>query len=133
MPNILLELNKTYTFNTLAPAILGTQLKNAKLLAMFDYSTAVKYDNVDLKFRQIYPALPAGTPDQPESCIYYLFKSESDEKVVFADQWIDHTTIEVIEHIHFQVSFTDASILDMSRVRDALNALGYRNYTMKQL
>lgn len=133
MPNVALELNKTYTFNTLAPAILGTQLVNAKLLSMMDYSTAISYDNIDLKFRKIFPALPRGTPDQPESCVYYRFLSESGEKVILADQWIDLTTVEVIEHINFQVNFTNASMIDISRVRDALNALGYQNYVLKQI
>lgn len=128
-----LAIGKTYSFNTAAPSILGTIIKNAKLLAIFDYSTATTLDNVDLKFRAIYPLLPAGTPDSAESCIYYFFKSESGEKVVFADQWIVESTVEIIEHINFQVTFTDTSIGDISRVRDAINALGYTNYSIKQI
>lgn len=128
-----LSIGKTYRFNTKAPALLGAIINNAKLLAMLDYDTAKSYENIDLKYRKIYPLLPNGTPDNPESCIYYNFRSESGEKIIVADQWIEFSTLEIIEHINFQVTFTDAAIVDISRVRDALNALGYTNYVIKQL
>jgi len=127
------QISKVYSFNTLAPSILGVIVKNAKLLGILSYNAALAYDNIDLKYRTIYPLLPSGTPDAPESCIYYQFKSESGEKIIIADQWIEESTIEVINHINFQVLFTEASIEDISRVRDSLNALGYTNYQIKQL
>ena len=127
------ELKKIYNFNTLPVSLLGAVIKNAKLLAILDYEMALKYDNVALKYRQIYPALPQGTPDQPELCTYFLFKSESGEDVIFADQWIDMSTVEVVDHVNIQVVFTEASIQDISRIRDLLSAAGYRNYTIKQI
>lgn len=123
----------TYTFNTKAPGILQATVKNAKLMAILDYETAKMYDNIDLKFRQIYPVLPAGTPDTPESCIYYRFLSESGEKIILADQWIDETTIDTVNFINFQVTVTNAALSDISRVRDAMTALGYTNYEIKQI
>ncbi len=128
-----LRIGKVYTFNTLAPALLGISIKNAKLIGIVDYNTALTYDSVNLRYRAIYPLLPAGTPDQPEACIYYRFQSESGEKIVLADQWIDSTTVEVIEHITIQATFTNVSVSDISRIRDALNALGYTSYSLKQL
>ncbi len=128
-----LQLGKVYTFNTLAPGILGIIVKNAKLLGIIDYDAAIAYDTIDLKFRTIYPLLPAGTPNQPRACAYYRFLSESGEKIVLADQWIDESTVEIIDHITFMVTFSGASIEDMSRVRDLLNAAGYTNYNMVQL
>lgn len=126
-------IGKVYNFNTKAPSLLGISIKNAKLIGIFDYNTALTHDNILLKYRQIYPLLPAGTPNSPETCIYYHFKSESGEKIVLADQWIEESTIEVVEHINFKVTFNQASLQDISRVRDALNALGYTNYTITQL
>lgn len=132
MSNYSFELKKSYNFNTLPVSLLGAVIKNAKLLGIMDYEMALKYDNIALKYRQIFPALPAGTPDQPEACTYYLFQSESGEKVVFADQWIDMTTVQVVQHVNFQVTFTEANLEDISHVRDLLNAAGYRNYVIKQ-
>lgn len=127
-----LALSKVFTFNTLAPAILGTQIKNAKLLAIMDYSTAITYDTVDLKFRQIYPNLPNGTPDDATACTYYRFLSESGDKIILADQWIDMSTLELIEHVNIQVNFTNASLTDIPKIRDSLNALGFMNFVIKQ-
>ena len=128
-----LKIGKSYTFLTNAPSVLGAEVKNAKLLAIFDYSTAITYEGIDLKFRTIYPLLPAGTPDDPSSCIYYRFLSESGEKIIVADQWIIESSVEVVEHITFKVTFEDASLSDISRVRDAVNALGFTNYSITQL
>lgn len=127
------ETNKVYSFNTLAPAILGTQIKNAKLKGVLTYDTAVQFDNVDLKFRQIYPVLPAGTPDQIEACRFFLFQSESGSKIVLADQWIDMATVELIEAITYQITLPGLSVQDGARIRDGLNALGYTGYTLKQI
>lgn len=128
-----LSINKSYTFNTRAPAILGARIQNAKLLGILDYTSARQYDNIDLKYRTIFPLLPQGTPDQPDSCVYYRFLSESNEKIIIADQWIEESSIEVVEHVNFQVTFTQASLQDIPRVRDALSALGFSNFNIRQL
>jgi len=128
-----LELGKTYTFNTRAPAILGASIVNAKLIGSIDYDSALAYDNIDLKYRTIYPLLPVGTPDKPTSSVYYRFLTQSGEKIVLADQWIDEATIELVDHINFKVTISQASISDMSRVRDAMLALGYTNFTIDQV
>jgi hypothetical protein len=126
-------INSVYSFNTKAPALLGSLIQNAKLIGMLTYALAITYDNIDLKYRAIYPLLPPGSPDQPDSCIYYHFISESGERIILADQWINMSSIELIEQINFNVSFNQASIEDISRVRDALNSLGYTNFIIKQL
>ena len=128
-----LAIGKVYRFNTRAPALLGAIINNAKLKAVMDYQTALGYENIELKFRKIYPLLPSGTPDDAGSCIYYRFESESGPNIILADQWIEESTIEVIEHINFQVTFNDCSIPDIARVRNAINALGYTNFTIRQL
>lgn len=128
-----LTIGTTYTFNTLAPSILGAIIQQAKLVSILDYETAKHYDTIDLKYRSIYPLLPAGTPDQPDSTIYYRFISQSGEVIIIAEQWIDESSIETIEFVNIQVLFQQASLSDVQRIRNALNALGYSNYTIKTL
>lgn len=128
-----LATGSVYTFNTLAPGILQATVKNAKLKGILDYEIALKYDNVDTKFRQIYPVLPPGTVDNPESCTYYLFTAESGEKIVLADQWIDEGTVVNVEGINFQFTFMNKSLADMNKVRDLVNAAGITDYQVKQL
>lgn len=128
------EQGVVYTFNTLAPALLGATFKNAKFMAKMDYETAAVFDpNLDLKFRQIYPLLPPNTPDSPESCSYIRVLTESGEKIILAAIWIDENTIDTIEKIAFQVTFPSSSLKIMANVRDALNTLDAGVFTIKQI
>lgn len=127
------EIGKVYTFNTKAPAILGATIVNAKLTSIIDYETAKAFDNIDLKFRTIYPLLPINTVDDPTLSIYYKFKSESGETIILADHWIDFTTVVIVENISFKITITNASIADITKVRNALNALNIQHYEITQL
>lgn len=127
------ELGKVYTFNTKAPSLLGAIIKNATLLSIIDHETAQMYENIDLKYRQVYPLLPEGTVDDPKACVYYRFRSESGTVVILSEQWIDENTIETISHITFRVTMTQASLQDMSRVRNLLSAAGYRSFEITQV
>ncbi len=128
-----LTLGTTYTFNTLAPSILGAIIQNAKLVSMMDYESAKHYDTVDLKYRAIYPLLPVGTPDQPEHTVYYRFISESGEPIVIAESWIDQSSLESVDFVNIQVLIQQTNLSEVTRLRNALNALGYTNYDIKTL
>lgn len=124
------SIGKVFNFNTTAPAILGTEIKGAKLIAIVGYDLALKYENVLTKYRTIFPLLPNGTPNKPENCIYYIFKSAIGETIVFCDQWIDDTSVEVIEHINVNIVMNNLSLSDIPRIRNALNALGFTDYAI---
>lgn len=128
-----LKTGNVYTFNTKAPGILQATVKNAKMKGEIDYDIAIKYENIDLMYRQIYPALPPGTPDSPLTCTYYLFQSESGKMIVLADQWIDEGTVDLIDGVNFTVTFNNATFADIARVRDILNAATFTNYEIKQI
>lgn len=128
-----LQIGKIYTFNTTAPSVLNAIVKNATLLAIFGYAAAIQYDNIDLKYRQIYPLLPEGTPDSPESSIYYQFKTESGETIILADIWIQEATVVLVEAINAQITMNNLSLSDIPKIRDLLNAAGYTGFTIKQV
>lgn len=127
------KLNKVYTFATKAPGVLPAVVSNAKLIAITDHSTASKRQHIDIVYRNVYPLLPIGTPDQPESCLYYHFKVENDSELILADQWIDESSVELIESISLRINVTDISVNDISRIRDALLALGYNSIKLTQV
>ena len=58
----MLSIGTVYSFQTLAPAILGQRIANAKLTAIVDYNTAIRYVNVVSQYSNIMPHLPTGTP-----------------------------------------------------------------------
>lgn len=128
-----LTLGTTYTFNTLAPSILGAIIENAKLISVMDYESAKHFDTIDLKYRSIYPLLPAGTPDQPESTIYYRFVSESNEPIIIAESWIDESSMVSVDFVNIQIIIQQTNLSEVTRIRNALNALGYSNYTIKTI
>ena len=123
------KISATYTFDTNAPAILGTTITNAKLLAIMDYETALKYDNVDLKYRTIYPLLVSAI-DSPKSCIYYRFNSESGESIILADQWINESTVTVIKHITMNIVLNKTVTSDQLIISNMLKAMGYSNFVI---
>lgn len=126
-------ISTVYTFNTNAPALLGIEIKNAKLISILDYDTAIIFEDITTKYRQIFPLLPNGTPDDPRSCLYYRFKSESGEFIILADQWINMQSVEAIDAVTLQVTIAHAVVDDIRRIRDALNILGLRSFDIKQL
>lgn len=119
-----LEINNHYTFDTYAPAILGATIKNAKLEFSCNYEFAMKIENVDIKYRQIYPVLPSGNPESPVGVIFHRFVTESGEKIFIADPWIVGATLNTVSYISFTVNVVDATLEDKENVRKALAHLG---------
>lgn len=124
------DIGQTYSFNTLAPAFLGSAIAHAKLLSIMDANTARKFEAIDQKFAQIYPTLPVGTPTDVNSVMYYLFQQQNGTNVVIADPWIDKTSIELIELITITATVARASLSDVDKVRIALSSAGITDFTV---
>lgn len=124
------KIGTSYSFNTLAPALLGARIINARLVGIIDYATALTYINVDVMFRQIYPVLPPNTPDSPQTTTYYRFLTESGEYIVLAAVWINENTIEVINSIAIQIVLTNANLTDLNVIKTLLNANGFTSFNM---
>ena len=121
---------KTYTFNTLAPAIMGSSYKNAEMLGEISYEIAITRENIDLKYRQIYPVLPPNTTDSPKTQKYFIFRTETGQLVTLCEQWIDMASVQEVGGVNFTVSFKDAEPADKNRIRAVLSAMGYTNFTI---
>lgn len=126
-----LSVGSVYTFNTLAPALLGAIFKNATLLGIVDYTTACRFINVDLMQRKIYPLLPPGTLDNPKKYQYLLVATESGNNTVVAYQWLDPSTIQQITSVTVVVTLPNRSSSDTVAIRDALALLGFTGFTIE--
>lgn len=132
--SLLFDLNKTYTFNTLAPSILGASVKNAKLISIVDYDSVIKHNNfVDNTYANILSVLPIGTPTDPKASIYYVFKTEANTELALSQYWVDIESIQVVDFINFKVTITDASMGDMQTVRNLLLSAEISNFSIEQL
>lgn len=125
------KVKSAYTFDTNAPAILGSQFINATMVGQLSYELAMSRENVGLLYRQIFPALPPGTPDDPENAVYYVFKTESGPYVVLCEQWINMDTVVEVSGVDFTVSFVNVPLGYITQVRQLLTAAGKVNFTIK--
>jgi hypothetical protein len=118
-----LQIGNNYTFNTYAPSIIGAVVTKATLLAILSFDLAIKFDNVELKYQQILPALPPGAPLSASSVVYYMFQT-ANGPIVIADPWIDGTSLVGSPTKAFTINVTQASDADRSNVVAALTRLG---------
>lgn len=119
------NLNSNYTFNTRAPALLGTTIRNAKLVAILDYSMASNFMVPTTSHVNIYPYLPPGTPNNPEKFVYLLFETELGKRVVFAEQWIDTNTIQENNKNKMTITISNVVIGDETKIRNMLLMAGF--------
>ena len=59
--------------------------------------------------------------------------AEEAEKVIYAEPWIDASSIVLIENITLNISIRDTSVEDATIIRNALNSLGYLNFEITQV
>lgn len=118
-----LSLNKHYGFSLYPNSVLGTVYKNAKLVSILDYTTALKFSNIELLHKQIYPYLPPGTNPNHIEYTYYLFK-HNDKDVVIADVWIIDGSVEESSGLNYTIRLNNISNAQYSAVRDQLRLLG---------
>lgn len=124
------QINSTYNFNTRAPAILGTDFKNAKVLGVFDYDSASAFINPQTSHVNVYPYLPPGTVDDPKTYTYVLIKTQSGQKTILALPWIDESTIELVTAQKLTVVIQNIASGDAERIRDSLTILGFSTFVL---
>lgn len=120
------ELKKLYNFTTYAPAILGGDFTQARVVALLDYDSALKYANVDLLQRQVYSKLPVGTVDEVSSYTFVLVERSDGTRVVLAYPWIIPESVVEVKTVSLSVTIYNADDTDMARIRDVLNTMGYQ-------
>jgi hypothetical protein len=116
-------INHHYNFTVHAAPVLGASFRNARLVSVLDYQTALKFGNVVLLHRQVYPYLPSGTSEQLTRYTYYLFKV-GDRDVVLADVWIIASSVELSQGSEFTLTLRNVSSLQLSLVQEQLKLLG---------
>lgn len=123
-------IGNVYTFGTRAPSLLGALFENVTILGIVDYNIATTFRNVDLDHKRIYPLLPNGTVDNPKKFTYILVKAESGQTTVLAYEWIDDSTIELVDSVTLTVTIPNVNSADAAKVRDALSLLGFLQFTI---
>ena len=118
-----LQINKHYSFSVYANSILGTNYRDAKLLAIFDYKTALRFENIDLLNKQVYPYLPPNTLIDHTKYTYYLLDLK-DKTVVIADTWIKQNSVEETSGQTYTVKLNNVTTHQLNIIRDQLRLIG---------
>lgn len=118
-----LTINKHYNFSVYANSILGTAYKNTKLVSILDYTTALKFGNIELLHRQIYPYLPPNTLADHTKYTYFLFQYNG-KTIVIADVWILQNSIEETEGLNYTLKLNNITSTQLTIIRDQLRLLG---------
>ena len=121
-------LGMVYSFNSLAPAILGANFQNVTLKAIMDYDTAMKFSNIALTNKTILPILPAGTPADPTAYQFLRFQTTIGSTIILAYPWIDITSVVVSAGIKINVALNNVGLPDVTKITNALNLMGYTNF-----
>jgi hypothetical protein len=124
------EIDGVYTFNTLAPAILGASFKNVTVLAILNYNVASSYINIESNHVNIYPYLPVGTVNDPKTYQYLLIKTQTGENTVLALPWINLATVNKVVSQTIAVTVNNVTVSDTTKIRDSLILLGYTDFAI---
>jgi hypothetical protein len=127
------ELNSVYSFNTVAPAILGLEFKRVTVLAVLNYSIANTFINIETNHINIYPYLPTGTVNDPKTYQYLLIKTETGENTVLAIPWIDLDSVTQVTTQSLILTVNNINSTDTTKIRDAMIMLGYNSFTISVL
>lgn len=125
------ELRKSYSFSTLSPEILGENYSNLKVETTTTAETAQLY-NSDI-YNQ-YETLKNVIPNLPEisQCTFIIFKNSTGSKFVIALEYIDLTSIKLVQNTNLRIIIPDTSTESASTINLRLRELGYKNFTIEE-
>ena len=121
-----------YTFDTVAPAILGATIKNAKLQAIVNFDFANTISNMTLEHHRMRAYMPAGSAfDDPSQFAYLIIMTETGSRMAIAYPWIKESTISKITATAAIITIIGVGSSDVVKIRNLLALAGYNNITSK--
>lgn len=89
-----IEVEKSYTFITQVPAILGTDFTNAKVLGKLSFTAASRFSDVAALHAQLIAYLAPGTSSDARSLNYILIQTTGQDMRVLAEEWLVAQPVE---------------------------------------
>lgn len=119
------EINKVYNFNTIAPVTLGLTYKNMKVIgANINYRLAVNYTDIYTTREKIIQETGNDLLNVKDVS-YVIFENEYGDTVVLSLDWIVSNSIVVVASIDATLKLSNINTVDLTIIRNAINALGY--------
>jgi hypothetical protein len=130
MPDINFILRSVYNFDLYPVALLGSGYKNATIMAIMDMATANQYIDAQAQHVQVYPTLPAGTPNDPNGYDYVKILTQTGETIVLGMAWINAATVTLVQSNTIRAVIGNVSAADVPRIKNALVQNGYNDVTL---
>lgn len=118
------------SFNYYATSVLGSGYTNAQVLAILDADTAKLYGPVAEIHANVYPSLPAGTPNDYTAYPYLKLRLTDGNIVVAGLPWIVDASYVVNQTQTMTIVLQSISPDDQNNVKAALSAIGLSNFTV---
>ena len=119
------ELKKVYSFDVYPSQLLGNDFQNVTVLSILDFDTALQFMDVPALHTNVFPTLPAGTPDDPAAYDYVKIKTASGQNTILGIPWINQATIALVESRKMTIVIDGVSAADVDRARNALAQNGF--------
>lgn len=130
MADIPFNLRGVYSFDVYASALLGTNYKNVTVMAVMDAATANREIDIQALHAQIYPTLPAGTPNRAVDYDYVKIKTTAGNTTILGMAWINPVTVVQVQSSTITVVIGGVSASDQTRIKNALLQNGFNNISI---
>ncbi len=127
-----LQLGSTVKFDLYNSQVLGNGYANVQAVAVLDQETANYFIDTVAMHANVFPQLPAGTPDDPSAYKYLKIKISKDKSTVVGIPWIKDDTYAVLSNRKIQITFTGDQAAQQ-RMVEALSANGFTGFDVKYL
>lgn len=127
-----LQIGNVYSFEVYAPQFLAGRFGRLVFEGGVNAALARKFDPIDQLYEQVFPALPEGTPHNVNRT-WYIFKQLNGTSVAICDQWVIPSSLALIESTSFSVYLPNLSLSDEDKIRVALKAAGFSDFSITQV
>jgi hypothetical protein len=125
------SIKKVYHFDVYPSGILGNDFQNVTVLSIMDYESAIQMADIPAIHANVFPTLPAGTPEDPSATNYLKIRTANGQTTVLGLSWIKEETVQEVNSIAVQVTISGVATEDVSRIRVALAQNGFNNLDIK--
>ena len=121
------KINKLYKFATLAPSILGASYTMMKLKALLSADEAIKNNFDPHNMNKKLLGMIGGLPSNANDLTYLLFENTDGKELLIAAEWIDETSVTIVERTNIMITIPDKDTDDLIIIKRALLDLGYKD------
>jgi len=126
-----LPIGSVVSFETYAPAILGTTYNNCTVMSHLDANDARALgSDVQARHANVYPSLPSGTPNDPFSYWFIKVKLINGNVDFLGVPWIRKETITSRQVRVGVFTVEDIGTTDVQNILDILSAADYHKVSV---